>query len=232
MRLERLHQLDHSDPTHLWLLHILFLDSIRDDCRAFQEEWNHHPISGEGHDQTPLDMRFLGQLEHGVYDDGYEDVHPDVLNRYYGADSTHERLHPGQTGAGHSDSEDEGEALEDLIAADQERHVRHDPIPVPKTSSPFPADLTADFLKALDELLATDIVPTGLGLRNDEWPEGGYPEAEAIRSGRKYVDIGLPFNTWWPRAVVWGKALTLLSHFQAIYEEAAGISGSDSGSSE
>jgi len=52
-RLERLHRLDRSNPMHLWLLHYLFLDIINDDCKAFQAEWNAHPISGEGHDRSP-----------------------------------------------------------------------------------------------------------------------------------------------------------------------------------
>ncbi|EPQ50169.1 hypothetical protein GLOTRDRAFT_23390, partial [Gloeophyllum trabeum ATCC 11539] len=65
------------------------------------------------------DLRFLGQARHGVYVDDYNGVHPDVLNQYYGADSTQETQHPGRTGAGHSD---EGEDLEDQIAQDQDRH--------------------------------------------------------------------------------------------------------------
>ena len=52
-QLGRLHHLDHSDPHHLWLLHYLFLSEINADCAAFCEEWNAHPISGEGHDQSP-----------------------------------------------------------------------------------------------------------------------------------------------------------------------------------
>jgi len=45
-RLERLHMLDAQNPTHLWLLHMLFLNDIDRDCQAFQEEWNCHPVSG------------------------------------------------------------------------------------------------------------------------------------------------------------------------------------------
>ncbi|KAJ6498082.1 hypothetical protein C8R47DRAFT_934187, partial [Mycena vitilis] len=52
-RLEALHGLDRGNPTHLWLLHRLFLEMINDDCRTFQTEWNAHPISGAGHDQSP-----------------------------------------------------------------------------------------------------------------------------------------------------------------------------------
>ena len=51
--LERLHYLDHYDFHHLWLLHNLFLAEINADCAAYCEEWNAHPISGQGHDQSP-----------------------------------------------------------------------------------------------------------------------------------------------------------------------------------
>lgn len=47
-RLERLHMLDTQKSFHTWLLHILFLDDINQDCADFQEEWNCHPISGAG----------------------------------------------------------------------------------------------------------------------------------------------------------------------------------------
>lgn len=52
MRLECLHLLDRANPDHLWLLHDLFLPDINQDCEAFMDSWNHHPVSGLGHDQT------------------------------------------------------------------------------------------------------------------------------------------------------------------------------------
>lgn len=45
-RLEHMHGLQHSKPEHLWLLHHLFLNDINEDCKEFQLDWNHHPISG------------------------------------------------------------------------------------------------------------------------------------------------------------------------------------------
>src|SRR6201992_3767505 len=53
-RLERLHFLDRSDPHHLWLLHILFLDDVSKDCDDFCTGWNTHPISGKGENMNPL----------------------------------------------------------------------------------------------------------------------------------------------------------------------------------
>ncbi|KAJ3809479.1 hypothetical protein F5876DRAFT_43775 [Lentinula aff. lateritia] len=52
-RLEGLHGLDRKNCHHLWLLHTLFLDEINKDCEDFQENWNAHPISGEGRDCSP-----------------------------------------------------------------------------------------------------------------------------------------------------------------------------------
>jgi hypothetical protein len=52
-RLERCHSLDIEKPHHMWLVHELFLSMINEDCDAFANEWNSHPISGEGGDRTP-----------------------------------------------------------------------------------------------------------------------------------------------------------------------------------
>lgn len=54
LRLERLHGLNRRNPQHLWLLHFLFLDDINKDCELFQVMWNHHPLSGEGRNRSPL----------------------------------------------------------------------------------------------------------------------------------------------------------------------------------
>ena len=54
-RLGELHHLDRKVPTHLWLLHHLFLDEINADCAQFVEEWNAHPVSGSDmHNMSPL----------------------------------------------------------------------------------------------------------------------------------------------------------------------------------
>lgn len=53
-RLERFHRLVPDQDGQLWLLHLLFLDEINADCEAFRRDWNHHPISGEAKNQTPL----------------------------------------------------------------------------------------------------------------------------------------------------------------------------------
>ena len=62
-RLERLHLLDRSNTHHLWLLHFLFLEAINSDCLEFQNDWNSHPISGAGHNQSP-NVIFFTNLPH------------------------------------------------------------------------------------------------------------------------------------------------------------------------
>ncbi|KAI0717004.1 hypothetical protein C8Q76DRAFT_616779, partial [Earliella scabrosa] len=212
-RLERRHHLDPTKPAHLWLLHFLFLDLINQDCATFQDHWNHHPLSGKGGDRSPLDIRFLGQLKHGgtnTHDD-FKDVHPDILSQYYGADREERKLHPGQTGAGHSDDEDEDEegpnpespqdqALDDLIGASQEHHIRHEAIPVPQSRCPFSPSALDVFCKSLEEIRAAELVPPFYGVAEDEWPEGGYGSQEFISLGRhgRKAAVELPLNVWWP----------------------------------
>ena len=53
-RLEAYHGLDRTSGAYLWILHQLFLEILNDDCQAFIQEWNAHPISGKRHDQSPL----------------------------------------------------------------------------------------------------------------------------------------------------------------------------------
>jgi len=57
-RLEREHGLDNENKGHMWLLHTIFLPMINIDCIKFEEEWNSHPISREGHDQSPQVLSF------------------------------------------------------------------------------------------------------------------------------------------------------------------------------
>ena len=57
-RLERMHMLDAQNPTHIWLLHLLFLDDIDQDCQMFRSEWNWHPISGPGTNNKSPKVKF------------------------------------------------------------------------------------------------------------------------------------------------------------------------------
>ncbi|KAJ7096141.1 hypothetical protein C8R44DRAFT_644623, partial [Mycena epipterygia] len=202
IRLERLHGFDRDNPHHLWLLHYLFLSQINNDCKTFQEHWNHHPISGKGKNQTPLDMRLIGELKYGRYTDNLDNIHPEVVARY------------------NDDVIQSNKWIQDdmdaAIAEDQGRHIRHEPIDVPKHSSPFSTVEAEElFSQALSTVQAEGIVPVGLGVAEAEWEGGIYSEVEVIKVGRKDSEVDIPFSVWWPRAVAWVQGLELMVRVQA-----------------
>ncbi|KAF7288225.1 Integrase catalytic domain-containing protein [Mycena chlorophos] len=193
-RLERKCNLDHTSPQHLWLLHRLFLDAINSDCNDFVAEWNVHPLKGgDNKGRSPLDIRFVSETEHGVEED-QPGVHPNILEEFYGTID---------------DLDDaEWEDVEDMIAADQQPDIRHDPVEVPAHHSPFDRETELLFFQALE--LAKETIP----LSFDSDPENYQPQ-EAIRLGRagKRVLIQLPIAVWWERELVWVQALELMSRF-------------------
>ncbi|KAJ7722827.1 hypothetical protein B0H16DRAFT_493308, partial [Mycena metata] len=234
-RLEALHGLDRGNPHHLWLLHFLFLDSINADCEDFRVEWNHHPISGEGHDQSPEDMCFLGQVHDGMYVDDCEGVHPNVIQRYYGTHGPVLRRAAGQTGAGQLDDEEislppddlsiDSEQDDDLVEQIEEAHAEnfhHDAVPVPKHADPFSDDESMElFYASLEEAIHQRLVPPGYGLRPEEWGDEGYPSVEVLKSGRrggKKLRVALPDAIWRPRAEMWGRALAVLEQITYLKE--------------
>ncbi|KAJ7738779.1 hypothetical protein B0H16DRAFT_1891248 [Mycena metata] len=228
-RLGRLHNLDRKNPGHLWLLHRLFLPALNEDCREFQEEWNLHPISGPMTiDQSPADIRFLGQTTEGVYrDDPLDGIHPDAINRYYGVSGPRLRRTRHNTGAGASEEDDEEdetdseptpeEVRENQIAADLAQNICHQPIKVARHCSPFPDPASENtFLEILENLLShPDILPEDYGILEDEWDEDDYPEVESIRQGTsgKELLVVLPRAEWFPRAAQWAQALDLLTRY-------------------
>jgi len=145
-------------------------------------------------------MFFLGQLEHGTYENA-DNLHPDTMKLY----------------APNSDSDQDAEAIEDLIANDQRNNVRHEPIEVPKHQLPFHnPEAVQIFLDALKEAAIEGIVPDDFGLREDEWEDGLYPEIEHLKVGKRVVEIMLPFEVWYPRAVVWARGLELMTRICLI----------------
>lgn len=205
----------------------------------------------------PKDMRFFSQLEKGVISGtDLNDVHPEVLARYYGVNGPERRRRQGQTGAGHydldddnnngsdssessndsesdSDSDSESESdtsgsdsdsggLNEHLAADQERHIRHPPIPVPSGNSPFAnGQFETLFRESLSEVQRRNIIPEGYGVTAAEWQGGSYGDAEDIalgRSGRK-VSVALPRELWWRRAVRWAQGLEVLTQILMMQED-------------
>jgi hypothetical protein len=207
-----------------------------------------------------LDIRLLGQTEHGVYDEA-DNVDPALLHRYYGAaqpqgedshddsdfssdsnstiDSTdsssssgsnskstsdsNSNFSSGSDSISASDSHDEGGSDEDedtragtedqyqaiakVIAGAQKRNIRHDAAEVAKSAMPFEnTDEMRAYTLALGNALASNNQPAGFGL-NEE-----YESVESYKTGRssKALIIPLPHQVWFPRIVVWCKALDLL----------------------
>ncbi|KAG6376026.1 hypothetical protein JVT61DRAFT_1990 [Boletus reticuloceps] len=176
--------LNATDLSHQWLLHYLFLEDINNDCQQFQNDWNHHPISARGHNQTPLDMQFFSALCHGTYVECHESHATTAF------------------------------VLDDNVAVDQSRHIKHPAINVPASSTPFHFhDTLAIFTQALQEIRNEGIIPVGYGVAEEEWPDGTYPEVEVISVGRsrEQYQVELPFAVWWPHAVLWAKGLDVMT---------------------
>jgi hypothetical protein len=232
-RLEQLHHLDRSNPTHLWLLHFLFLDTINEDCHDFQHHWNAKPIhSRQAQYRSPevchtnlydtdivliidKDIFFLGQLEHGIYLDEYDNVHPELLNRYYGVSQQAAPGNVHQISAGYTNSSDDVdlEAIVHDIAEGQKQHVRHDPVGLPDARNPFSnTDMQQVFEKVLRQVCEAKFIPSGLGVHKEEWEETTYPGFEYLKVGRtKELVIMLPIEVWLPRAMSFAQGLEVLT---------------------
>ncbi|KAJ6526580.1 hypothetical protein DFH09DRAFT_914043, partial [Mycena vulgaris] len=250
-RLGDLHSLDRKNPGHIWLLHRLFLDDINEDCRAFQAQWNLHPISGRGaNDQSPKDMRMMGELAEGVYDP-MDALHPETVNRYYGVEGNERLRRRGQTGAGHPEDEDDEDDPDDpepwvdsdsddddyltnAVTEDLAHNIRHPAIKVARHNNPFrSATIQANFFGALAEIIRQEVVPFGYNVRENEWEDGNYPVMEAINPGTrgKEIIVELPREIWLPRAVLFAQALDAMTRSLEYEEGELGERGDDSASS-
>ncbi|KAF8172963.1 hypothetical protein K438DRAFT_1611265 [Mycena galopus ATCC 62051] len=157
---------------------------INDDCVEFQDEWNLHPLRGPlTNDKSPADIHFLGQLTEGVYrDDPLDGIHPDAINRYYGVAGARLRRRRNQTGAGIiSEDEDEDadgddhepsmrEQLENRVQEDLAQNIRHEPVKVAKSRSPFTdGELEDHFLQLLEDVFAQpEVLPEDYGVIENE----------------------------------------------------------------
>ncbi|KAF8549907.1 hypothetical protein OG21DRAFT_1420531, partial [Imleria badia] len=229
-RLENRHMLNPQNPHHLWILHVLFLPAINQDCRDFQLEWNCHPIdSVDTNLKSPVDLRFLGQTEFGVYRDDCEGVHPDVISEFYGVHKEPIMRKRHQSGAGHPVDEEASGDEEDGLTAhaanlvnqeQQQQHVNEDMAFVPSHQSPFTnPENEAVFFGMLKQVIDLQIIPEGFGLRPDEWEDGHYPAYETIRLGRwqsKELEVSLADEVWYRRACLWCQALVCMTHFTTL----------------
>jgi hypothetical protein len=108
-------------------------------------------------------------------------------------------------------SDEDGQSQRDIaeiIAGTQSRNIRHEAAEVAKTSLPFEnGDDHLAFILAMGTALnSPEIHPAGFHLSEE------YETAESYKTGRsaKPLEIPLPYDVWFPRIVVWCKALDLL----------------------
>lgn len=97
-----------------------------------------------------------------------------------------------------------------VISEAQRRQVRHDVAEVADSRSPFNEHELQMFARQLSSDLASHSYPAGYNL-NDQ-----YHSIESYTTGRssKPLVIPLPYEIWFPRIVVWCKALDLLNRIQ------------------
>lgn len=147
----------------------------------------------------------MSELTRGKYVDEFKDIHPDILNQYLGVDD-------GAILANFD--EDLNHDIDAHIAAGQEHHIRHEPIPVPDHRNPFNSvEGEAMFFDALNKIATQKIVPAGFGVNATEWDNHIYPDVEDIKYGRagNVLSVALPFEIWWPRAVCWAQGLDAMT---------------------
>ena len=133
-------------------------------------------------------------------------IDPAQLYRYYGASQASDDEEVGSR----SDKCQSQRDIAKIIAAAQSYNIRHEAAAVAKNCLPFEDehDMHA-FILALDVVLSSDSYPVGFNLSEE------YESFESYKTGRstKPLVIPLPYNVWFPRIVVWCKALDLLKRF-------------------
>lgn len=157
-------------------------------------------------------------------------MHPDNINRYYGVIGPERQRQAHHSGAGHPPEEEEEDSnkstseseasYQDIaqgIAEDQEANIRHPPVEVPCSSSPFADDNEIEnlFGHLVDELGVDEGLPIGYGVTDEELGEDGYETHEPLRIGKrglKRMVIALPEQIWRPRTELWAKAVHIMTY--------------------
>jgi hypothetical protein len=188
-------------------------------------------------------MRLLGQLACGMsQEDCTDKLDLNLLQQFYGVDGDIRHPVEGTSGAGTEEEDlsyrpildnamiEENELeqftglseqelttvnfIQQQLTSQQQNHVRHPPVKVPRHSSPFNSlEQELSFWKAVEEAKEDRYTPYGYGIQPSEWEDGTYPEIEAIKSGRhkrREFEIGLPNSVWFPRAVHWAQAVHIM----------------------
>ncbi|KZT05190.1 uncharacterized protein LAESUDRAFT_656210, partial [Laetiporus sulphureus 93-53] len=178
----------------------------------------------------------------GVYaEDPLANVHPELIDRYHGTFGSIQQRCTGQTDAEHPDDEDGfdddmldeqdeaivdedaiTEELENHVADSQESNIRHAPIKVVQRTNPFNSqDAENLFYEIFAEVQQANIIPQDYGVLLYEWSDHSHPQTEQLKVGKrgKYIDIAVPEDIWFPRAILWIQALDTLSRIIDIPSE-------------
>ncbi|KAF9527084.1 hypothetical protein CPB83DRAFT_769166 [Crepidotus variabilis] len=170
--LEIYHGLNPRNPVHIWLLHHLFLQSIRADAALWVEAWNSHTMQlprGQTN-ASPREMFVFSMVENGPRGFSVDELQDDEEAAGYGVD---------------------WEALNDnpLMAHFQEQNPAEPPPPELNDLQPFTPNvphrmsevlceapncpLTDELVRELDRVLAerVDLFSTQMGVRRLVWQE-------------------------------------------------------------
>jgi hypothetical protein len=95
------------DPSHIWLLHFLFLDALNEDIQEWANAWNHHKLSLEGErNKSPAELRAFSLIEHGPrgfdqaidniqeYGIDWESYHDHHIQQHHSQENPQEVINP------------------------------------------------------------------------------------------------------------------------------------------
>ncbi|VDB84695.1 unnamed protein product [Peniophora sp. CBMAI 1063] len=118
------------------------------------------------------------------------------------------------------------------IGSDQQANIRHDPIDVPDKRCPFASiEEETVFWEELSAREERGEIPGDMMVTQAEWlqraleeeldeddEDAVYPTMENIRVGRarKEYKIMLPLEIWFPRALKWARAVTLMNEILLV----------------
>ena len=103
------------------------------------------------------------------------------------------------------------QSITDKIVKGQEVHVRHPPVEAARCKSPFQSTLEFDaFQQALQQATSNKSCPAYLGLNLP------YAPSETFFTGRsrKGITVPLPYNVWYPRILLWCRAIDLVTRIK------------------
>ena len=135
----------------------------------------------------------LERLEHGVHKGDSEKVDPSTLAQYCAGVNDHMQF------------------VAKKITEGQETHVRHPPVEAARCKSPFRSTLELKaFQQALQQSTFKNLRPAYLGL---DLP---YAPTETFSTGRsrKGITVPLPYDIWYPRIVLWCRAIDLVTRIK------------------